>query len=169
MMRAIRLSIYNEGRCVVSVNTSTSLQTITNFIHEKYSWILKQKTFFQERFIPFHTLKDKRSTRNEYLLKKEATRLLVNERLTYFNKMYNFRYQRVSIKNTKSRWGSCSKMGNLNFNYKLGSIPQSLADYVIVHELCHLKELNHGKDFWDLVAKAIPNYNELRRDLKKYI
>jgi predicted metal-dependent hydrolase len=68
----------------------------------------------------------------------------------YYNEHYHFRYNRVSIKMQISRWGSCSRYGNLNFNYGLINLPQELADYVVVHELCHLKEMNHGPKFWAL-------------------
>jgi len=77
-------------------------------------------------------------------------------------KPYNFKINRISIKNTKSRWGSCSKKGNLNFSYKIALLSKDLADYVIVHELCHLGEFNHSKRFWKLVSLTIPNYLELK-------
>lgn len=97
---------------------------------------------------------------------REAAREFIHARLAYWNQFYGFKYNRVSIKNTKSRWGSCSRKGNLNFNYKLALIPAHLADYVIVHELCHLGEFNHGPKFWKLVEKAMPDYKERRRALK---
>jgi hypothetical protein len=65
------------------------------------------------------------------------------------------------------RWGSCSKKGNLNFNYKIALLPQRHSDYVIVHELCHLREFNHSKKFWDLVEQAVPNHRALRTELKR--
>jgi predicted metal-dependent hydrolase len=66
----------------------------------------------------------------------------------------------------RSRWGSCSRKGNLNFNYKLIQLPQELADYIVVHELCHLKQFNHSHAFWNLIAETIPNHIELRKILK---
>mgnify|MGYP001607235311 CR=1 FL=1 len=136
----------------------------------------------------------RRGTRVSYLKYKEAARELVKSRLEYYmrsifssplvsknassftdftllenNKLYQFKIGRVSIKNHKSRWGSCSKKGNLNFNYKLALLPQELADYVIVHELCHLGEFNHSPKFWKLVARAIPNYKALKKKFKGLI
>lgn len=70
-------------------------------------------------------------------------------------------YARVAIRNTRSRWGSCSSRKNLNFNYKLLDLAPELRDYVIVHELCHLKELHHGKAFWELIGKIVPDPREL--------
>ncbi len=70
------------------------------------------------------------------------------------------------IKNHKTRWGSCSELGNLNFNYKLIFLPDAIVDYIVVHEICHLIEFNHSQDFWRLVARTIPNFRELRHELR---
>ncbi|OHA87048.1 MAG: hypothetical protein A2566_03780 [Candidatus Zambryskibacteria bacterium RIFOXYD1_FULL_40_13] len=105
--------------------------------------------------------------RAEFLLLKETARKLVKERLEYWNMHYKFRYVRVSIRNQRSRWGSCSKSGNLNFNFRIATLPPNLVDYIIVHELCHLGEFNHSEKFWNLVAQKIPDYAELRAELKK--
>lgn len=102
-----------------------------------------------------------------YKLQKEAARKFVHERLAHFNQHYNFAYNKVAIRNQHSRWGSCSRKGNLNFNYRLVDISIHLADSIIVHELCHLKEMNHSKAFWALVAETIPDHKERRRDLAK--
>jgi hypothetical protein len=70
------------------------------------------------------------------------------------------------IKNTSSRWGSCSRLGNLNFNYKIVFLPPELQDYLVVHELCHLGQFNHSQSFWNLVKKTIPEYLRLRKNLR---
>lgn len=102
-----------------------------------------------------------------YKLHKEAARKFVHARLAHFNQHYHFEYNKVAIRNQRSRWGSCSRKGNLNFNYRLVDIPSDLADAVIVHELCHLKEMNHSKAFWMLVAETIPDHKERRHALAK--
>lgn len=104
---------------------------------------------------------------DSYHNSKEEARLLIKQRLKYFNQIYNNKYNQVRIKNQSSLWGSCSKAGNLNFNYRLLFLKAELRDYVIVHELCHLKELNHSPRFWQLVKQAVPNYKDLRKELKK--
>ena len=95
---------------------------------------------------------------------------LVVERVGHFLAHYGARHGivvgSIAIRNQKSRWGSCSKKGNLNFNYKLVFLPPELRDYVIVHEICHVKEFNHGKPFWALVGEAVPDYREMRRRLR---
>lgn len=107
----------------------------------------------------------RRSTRH-YQTHKERARAWVHARLLHYNRHYAHRYKRVFIKNSKSRWGSCSSRGNLNFNYKLLFLPPQVADYIIVHELCHLRHFNHGPQFWALVAQVCPNYKELRAALR---
>ena len=93
--------------------------------------------------------------------------MLVHARLAYYNAHYQVLVRKVFIKNTKSRWGSCSSLGNLNFNYKILFLPTELQDYIIVHELCHLKHFNHGAEFWALVARAVPNWRACRRALQR--
>lgn len=101
-----------------------------------------------------------------YLAHKEQARELVIERLLHFNQYYNLKWNRVAIRNQRRCWGSCSAKGNLNFNYKIQFLPPHLADYIVVHELCHLTHLHHGKEFWDLVGEQLPNYAELLMELR---
>lgn len=107
-----------------------------------------------------------RGPKKEYLEHKNRALVLAKERLEFFNRSYGFNFNRVSIKNQKTRWGSCSKKGNLNFNYRIALLSEKLADYIIVHELCHLGQLNHSRQFWNLVAQTIPDYSALRKELK---
>lgn len=107
-----------------------------------------------------------RRNRRGYEKHKEAARRLVHARVGYFNTFYGFPLRKVFIKNHKSRWGSCSSVGNLNFNYKILFLPEALQDYLIVHELCHLREFNHSAAFWAQVARTLPHYRELRAQLR---
>jgi predicted metal-dependent hydrolase len=109
----------------------------------------------------------RRGTRKQYLLHKEQARILVKSRLEYFNLYYKFPIKKIFIKNQRSRWGSCSSKGNLNFNYKIALLPPELADYLVVHELCHLGEFNHSSAFWALVAETLPDWENRRAALKK--
>ena len=106
-----------------------------------------------------------------YQANKEAARALVRERVRHFVEHYSARHGiihgKIAIRNQKSRWGSCSKKGNLNFNYKLVFLDADLRDYVIVHELCHIKEFNHGRGFWALVGETQPDWKALRKKLRE--
>ena len=108
----------------------------------------------------------RRRSHRHYLRHKERARAVIGARLLHYNAHYRHALRRVFIKNSKSRWGSCSSAGNLNFNYKLLFLPQELADYVVVHELCHLRHFNHGPEFWALVSQACPDYKSLRKALR---
>lgn len=109
----------------------------------------------------------------QFLVHKEAALSLVTSRLAHYQAIYRDQfgytliYKKVTIKNLSSRWGSCSRKGNLNFNFRLALLPSELANYVIVHELCHLGEFNHSRKFWELVEKAVPGWREARGRLKK--
>lgn len=107
-----------------------------------------------------------KGARSEYLMHREEARRLVHEKLEYWNQFYNLDYKKVFIKNTKTKWGSCSSRGNLNFSYKIVFLDPELQDYLIVHELCHLAEMNHSKNFWDLVKQQIPKAVALHKKLR---
>lgn len=80
---------------------------------------------------------------------------------------YCFNFNKVIIRGQKTRWGSCSARKNLSFNYKLMQYREDVIDYVIIHELCHIKEMNHSKRFWALVGEILPEYKSLKKELKK--
>jgi len=107
-----------------------------------------------------------RNNKNNYLKHKEEASKLISERIDYYNNIYQFDFNRISIRNQRTRWGSCSSKKNLNFNYRLLFLPKRISDYIIVHELCHLKELNHSRRFWNLVAEVIPDYLDIRKELR---
>ena len=99
---------------------------------------------------------------------RRQARVIIAERLTHWNAHYGFTYGRVTIKEQKSRWGSCSRQGNLNFNWRLLLAPAPILDYVVIHELAHLKELNHSPRFWAVVAQTCPDYIAKRRWLRQH-
>ncbi len=108
-----------------------------------------------------------RRNHHHYLAHKESARALITERVRHFNTHYGVAVGKIAIRNQRSRWGSCSKKGNLNFNYKLAFLSEELRDYVIVHEICHIKEFNHGHDFWNLVAQQVPEHRALNKRLRE--
>ncbi len=161
-VRRVRLAVHCDGAVVVTAPVGVSEERVEGFVRDKAEWVREKITFFQK--IGFQPVK--KTTRGGYKKYKNVARKLVTGRLEYFNQFYQLKYNRVAIRNQRSRWGSCSKKGNLNFNYKIVFLPPQLADYVIVHELCHLQEFNHSQRFWALVAKTLPGYTSLRKHLK---
>ncbi len=97
---------------------------------------------------------------------RRQARTVFEERLTHCNASYSFTWASVAIKSQKTRWGSCSRQGNLNFNWRLLLAPPAVLDYVVIHELCHLQEHNHAAPFWALVERACPDYRDHRRWLR---
>lgn len=161
--RGVRLAVASDGTFTVSAPASYSISSIESMIRAHEAWILKRMHALKIHGIE---LQPRRNERASYLHYKEAARRMIAKRLPELNERYGFDYKRVSIKNQRRCWGSCSKQGNLNFNYKLVLLPDRLADYVMVHELCHLKEMNHSVRFWKLVGESMPDYRELRHQLK---
>lgn len=171
--RSIRISVYADKGVVVTVPAKQySFQKfilrkkVEAFVKSKAGWILKTLQKFEKiRQVNPNRVVIKGSKR-DYQKYKELARTLVLAKIEKFNRHYQFEFKKVTIRNQKSRWGSCSKKGNLNFNYKIVHLADELANYLVVHELCHLKEFNHGEKFWNLVGETIPDYKKLRKQLK---
>lgn len=158
----VKLAIYQDGHFVVSAPKWYPMYVVNKFIEEKAQWI-----FDKVKDVDFDSLRRKKAYEAaDYRQYVKLARVVIASRLEFFNRHYGFTYKRVAIKNQKTCWGSCSQNANLNFNYKIIKLPEEMRDYVIVHELCHLQELNHSQRFWRLVARTVPNYLELRRKLK---
>ncbi len=160
--RLMRLAIYGDGSLVVTKPWRLNEGLVEHFLKQKIDWILKKIGTVSKLENPGRG----RDNKKHFLLHKDNALKLINEKLFDFNKNYNFKYNRVCVRNQLTRWGSCSKNSNLNFNYKILFLAPHLADYIIVHELCHLREFNHSKNFWKLVEENIPEYKERRRELK---
>ena len=160
--KAIRITVYHDSRVIITSPKYVSENVIEKFIQSKALWIFNKTTHFMNN--PKTILRS--GGGRDYREYKEKALKIVHERLFHFNTEYNFTWKNVTIKNTKGRWGSCSKKGNLNFSYKLALMPRELMDYVVVHELCHLREMNHSEKFWNLVARTFPHYKVLRKELK---
>ena len=102
----------------------------------------------------------------EKFYRKKAEEV-IHDRLQFFSEQYDFKYNNVVLKNQKTRWGSCSSSKNLNFNWRLIMAPIEVIDYIVVHELCHLKQMNHSLKFWKLIEKIIPDYKKSKKWLKE--
>lgn len=160
--RHLRLAVHRDGRVVITKPYFISKASAEFFLRSKVEWVNDKLEHFKN--LPAPLIKP--HNRQDYLKHKPAAHVFVLNRLEHFNSFYNFKYQRISIRDQKTRWGSCSRSGNLNFSYRLLELSPAAADYIIVHELCHLKEFNHSARFWSLVAKTVPDYQIRRKELR---
>lgn len=155
-----------------------SQREIERILKEKEGWIQKHIKQIRE-----HEKKGREtqgengeygeSVEREHLSNEEIKKLAekaleyIPKRVSYFAKQIGVTYGKITIRNQKTRWGSCSSKGNLNFNCLLMLTPPEVIDYVVVHELCHRKEMNHSKAFWAEVERVLPNYKEQVEWLKE--
>ncbi len=158
--KTVKLMIRANGEVLVTAPTRTSKRSIDNFVFDKQDWI-KQRLDLIESLPQPHV----KTKPGDYLKYKKQALELVKEKIEKINKHYNFEYKNISIRDQKTRWGSCSSKGNLNFSYKIALIPDIYAEYIVIHELCHLKEMNHGENFWKLVEETMPEYKRIRNEL----
>jgi len=165
--RNLRLTIYPDGKVIATLPCGINESLIDKFILEKSKWIFGKLEKMRFSKNPNGRLLAKFGKR-EYNRYKKQSFFFIKNRLEELNKFYNFNFKRISIRNQRTRWGSCSRRGNLNFNYKLIFLPERLADYVIIHELCHIKEFNHSASFWNLVAETVPDYKDVVKKLRKF-
>ena len=167
--RTLGLEVRADGRVILRAPKGLSNQAVMDFVKERQAWIV-QKWFETERI---RRQKAERPPRDyeqnpalEAQYRKEARRR-ITERAAYFAEKMGVDYGRIAIKAAKTRWGSCSARGNLNFHWKLILMPPAILDYVVVHELAHRIEMNHSPRFWAQVERILPDYRERRRWLKE--
>ncbi len=161
--RYLRLTVRPGGAVILTAPLAHSERSIAAFVKRYADWIERaQKRMRTVSALPV-------SGRRDYKKYKEAARAAITDSVEAWSARLGYRYGRIAIKDTTSSWGSCSHKGNLNFSYKLLFVPRELLDYVVVHELCHLKEQNHSRAFWALVGQAIPDYAARRKALRRYI
>lgn len=177
-VRRLRVTVFCDGNCTVTAPRGMDMGMIERFIRAKSSWIMKKldtfKPFRPYIRVPRRSNVRRQERRAQYLEHRDHAHTFVQKKLVYWSGIYRdrgiatFTYHTVSVKDQKTRWGSCSRHGNLNFNYRIARIPEHLADYIVVHELCHLVEFNHSRAFWALVAQTMPEYKAYRRELQKH-
>lgn len=159
----LRISIGRGGEVLVTGPRHVPLRTLHAFVQTKVDWIIHTTSAQAAQGDPiFH-----HTDRAHFLEHKAAALALAEQKVAEWNTFYNFSHNRISVKQLSSRWGSCSSKKNLTFSYRILFLPPELQDYLVVHELCHLKEMNHSANFWALVEQTLPDYKTLRRALKK--
>lgn len=158
--KTISIQITPEGSIVVRCPRRLPGREVEKFVESKRGWIEKHLARLEARpALPSFTTEDIQA------LAKQAVRV-IPQRVAHFASIVGVSYGRIAIRSQHTRWGSCSAKGNLNFNCLLMLTPPEVLDYVVVHELCHRKELNHSSKFWAEVEKVCPDYDRHRKWLK---
>jgi len=161
--RRIVISVRTGKGVRVAVPYRTSFTSALEFVRTKKLWIKKHLTKIQE----YEKRKQSFGEAFQSINKNEAKRRII-ARLTELARRYGFTYSKVSIRNQRSRWGSCSTKGNINLNIKLVALPPELCDYVILHELAHTRVHNHSPKFWQELDKYVGNGKAKAKVLREY-
>ena len=159
--KTIAIQIKADGQVVVRCPKRMRIEEARRFVESKANWIEKHLAKRPAQDVAKYTPKEIGQLR-------EQARKLVTDRVKYYAPIIGVTYNKIAIRTQHTRWGSCSSKGNLNFNCLLALVPPEVLDYVVVHELCHRKELNHSACFWSEVEKVLPNYNVHRKWLKEH-
>lgn len=160
--KTIAIQIDREGQVIVRTPYGITKRQGEEFLDEKKDWLLQTRQRVEKRKTEQIPISEE--VRREGI---ERAKRIFPERTAYFAKRMGVDYGRITIREQKTRWGSCSSKGNLNFNWKLVLLDPELLDYVVVHELAHRREMNHSVAFWKVVEAELPDYRERRRRLKE--
>ncbi len=160
--KTIGISITQEKEVIVRAPIGVSKREIQKLVQAKSDWIEKHLTQMGSNTEPIREL----DPQLEKMYREMATDIL-NWECDRLSKIMGVTYNKVTIRDQKSRWGSCSSNGNINLNWRLLFMHPKIARYVVVHELAHRKHMNHSKDFWNEVERTMPDYRKYRALLKQ--
>ena len=157
--KTLAVQIRTDGTVIARAPLRMPKDRILCFLSEKASWIRMQQGKMQEREKMRQQARIHLDAAQEKELRERAKSVLA-QRTAYFARQVGVTYGRITVRDQKTRWGSCSQTGNLNFNFRLILAPLEVLDYVVVHELCHRRRMNHSTQFWQEVAQVLPDYRK---------
>ena len=166
--KTLAIEIRPDMRVVVRAPEKIPQNEIMKFVEEKQNWIKKHLVQMYFKAEEIKNQKKEPALTNadiEKLCQKALS--VIPDKVKYYAEIMGVTYGRITIRNQKTRWGSCSSKGNLNFNCLLMLMPDKVLDYVVVHELCHLKQMNHSKKFWKEVERYMPDYKNYKKWLNE--
>lgn len=165
--RSLGLEVRDAHTVLARIPARVPDRELKAFVENHRDWILEKTAVMEER-------EEHRKTTPaplpEDLSKTDRMKiqLKIGKRVRHYCEVMGVKVGLVTVKNQKTRWGSCSAKGNVNFNYQLAFLPEELLDYVVIHELAHRRHMDHSKAFWAEVEKYCPDYRERRARLKEY-
>ena len=157
-MRKTIMMRFKNKELIVKAPIFMTKWMIDNFVKKNSAWIEKQQAKQEESILDASKIDEYKAQARAYIVPK------VEE----YAQKFGFKYNKVRITSATTRWGSCSSKKNLNFSYRLILAPKASVDYVIVHELCHLRQMNHSKKFWAEVENIMPDYKLHEKWLKQH-
>ncbi|MDD3284821.1 MAG: M48 family metallopeptidase [Patescibacteria group bacterium] len=160
--KSVALEINKDAELIIRAPLFTPVYIIEKFVNQKNNWITKKQKIATDKK---YDLKKLQGSEIKKITKQKAENI-INKRVKYYSKLENIKYNKIKITNAKNRWGSCSFKNNINLSMRLAMAPIEIIDYVVIHELCHIKEKNHSKKFWNEVEKIMPNYKQNEKWLK---
>lgn len=165
--KSLGLEVRDANTVLARIPTRVSDRELMAFVENHRSWILEKTAVMAERE---ENRKSTPAPPPELLSKTDRMKiqLKIGKRVRHYCEAMGVTVGYVTVKNQKTRWGSCSAKGNVNFNYQLAFLPDELLDYVVIHELAHRRHMNHSRAFWAEVEKYCPDYLERREQLKEY-
>lgn len=166
--KTIALQIDKNLQIFVRAPYQISEREIFRFVEAHDLWIQKhiKKLEEKKKWEESHPVRKFSEEEIRELMQQAVA--YIPQRVAYYGKKMQVGYGRITIRNQKTRWGSCSEKGNLNFNCLLMLAPEDVIDYVVVHELCHRIEMNHSRKFWQEVQQVLPEYEKQKRWLKTH-
>ena len=174
----MEITVIKSNRKTVSIQVNADLSVtvrapryassreLDRILREKEPWIRKQIELIREQKAKYEAEEPLYLTNAQIRELADSALEYIPKRAEYFSKLIGVDYGRITIRNQKTRWGSCSSKGNLNFNCLLMLAPSEVIDAIVVHELCHLKQMNHSKKFYDEVLRVFPEYRKWNKWLR---
>ena len=162
--KSCSITVERDGTVTIRAPFFMSERKIREIIDERKEWIERAQKKMASRSERLNSLTP--ITSNEIKALKVTAKPIITEKVRHFADKMGVEYGKITIRCQKTRYGSCTAKGNLNFNCLIMLMPEKIIDYVIVHELCHIKEMNHSRRFWNVVESVLPDYKERRKWLK---
>ncbi len=172
----VAIQISREGEVVVRAPRGCPQSSIDAFVTEKQAWIERKVGEVRRRNAEREqagsgesrdVFRLPGSPKEEAVYRAQAAEVFARKAAYYAERM-NVTFNKITIRDQKTRWGSCSSKGNLNFNWRLVLAPVPVLDYVVIHELAHCREMNHSSRFWDIVGEMMPDYRIYRKWLREH-